>query len=153
VYLSKPVFETVISSAPLVSVDLVVRNTSGQYLVGLRQNRPAKGFWFVPGGRILKNESVADAFKRITQAELGQKLCITSAKLKGAFDHFYSDCVFGEHVSTHYVALGYELTANFDIIQLPSEQHSTYKWLSQKEMLEREDVHQHTKWYVAEQSV
>ena len=54
----------VIKHTPLVSIDLIVRNGKDQILVGLRTNEPAKGFWFVPGGRILKNERITEAFKR-----------------------------------------------------------------------------------------
>ncbi|MBJ6922853.1 GDP-mannose mannosyl hydrolase, partial [Vibrio cholerae] len=41
-------FKTVVASTPLVSMDLIVRNRYGQVLLGLRTNRPAQGFWFVP---------------------------------------------------------------------------------------------------------
>jgi colanic acid biosynthesis protein WcaH len=37
-------FTTVIKSAPLVSIDLVVTNQKGEVLLGYRNNRPAKGF-------------------------------------------------------------------------------------------------------------
>jgi colanic acid biosynthesis protein WcaH len=70
-FLEKQVFTTVIDSTPLVSIDLLVENTDGKVLLGYRNNRPAKGYWFVPGGRILKDESMDDAFKRLTLAELG----------------------------------------------------------------------------------
>jgi colanic acid biosynthesis protein WcaH len=71
-FLDKETFSTVIESTPLVSIDLVIKNQQGQALLGQRLNRPAKGFWFVPGGRVLKNESLAAAFKRLTLDELGQ---------------------------------------------------------------------------------
>ena len=54
-------FLAVVAHAPLVSLDLVVRDPDGCVLVGLRTNRPAQGSWFVPGGRIYKNERVAEA--------------------------------------------------------------------------------------------
>jgi colanic acid biosynthesis protein WcaH len=49
-FLEKDLFSTVIKSTPLVSIDLVVKNNRGQTLLGQRLNKPAKGFWFVPGG-------------------------------------------------------------------------------------------------------
>ena len=55
-FLDKNTFSTVIASTPLVPIDLVVKNHQSQVLLGQRLNRPAQGFWFVPGGRILKNE-------------------------------------------------------------------------------------------------
>ena len=47
-------FATVVRSAPLVAIDLIVENARGEYLFGQRINRPAQGYWFVPGGRVQK---------------------------------------------------------------------------------------------------
>ena len=71
-FLEKSVFTTVINSTPLVSIDLLIENTDGKILLGYRNNRPAKGYWFVPGGRIQKGESMDDAFQRLTQSEIGE---------------------------------------------------------------------------------
>ncbi|WP_324295571.1 NUDIX domain-containing protein [Rheinheimera sp. UJ51] len=62
-FLDNSTFSTVLASTPLVSIDLLIENTKGEILLGERKNRPAQGFWFVPSGRILKNESLAAAFK------------------------------------------------------------------------------------------
>jgi len=86
-------FKTVIDSTPLISIDLVVRDEAGRILLGQRLNRPAKGFWFVPGGRILKDESLVDAFKRLTLNELGIELGIGLARYLGLYEHFYDDSI------------------------------------------------------------
>ncbi|HGT8289544.1 TPA: GDP-mannose mannosyl hydrolase, partial [Escherichia coli] len=49
-------FREVIQLTPLISIDLLIENENGEYLFGLRNNRPAKNKFFVPGGRIRKNE-------------------------------------------------------------------------------------------------
>jgi len=64
----------IIEATPLVSIDLVIRNPSNKVLLGKRNNRPAMGYWFVPGGRIFKNETINQALKRISEVELGQDL-------------------------------------------------------------------------------
>ncbi|MDO6805290.1 NUDIX domain-containing protein, partial [Wenyingzhuangia sp. 1_MG-2023] len=84
-WLSPDCFKNIVENTPLISVDFVVRNISGEVLLGQRLNRPAKGFWFVPGGRIIKNETLADAFLRLTKAELGQVFEITSARYLGLY--------------------------------------------------------------------
>jgi len=145
-FLSKEVFTTVLDSTPLVSIDLVVQNPQGRILLGERKNRPAQGYWFVPGGRILKNESLADAFQRLTLNELGEAVAITDAVLQGPYDHFYTDSVFGEQPATHYVAIAYRLTVG-DLANLPDEQHSGYRWFSIEELLADDRVHKHTKAY------
>jgi colanic acid biosynthesis protein WcaH len=151
-FLDENTFKTVIASTPLVSIDLLVKNTQGQYLLGYRTNRPAQGFWFVPGGRIHKNESMDAAFVRLTKAELGVQIERQSARFIGPFEHFYDDFVFGHGVSTHYVVLGYEIILNINIDELPAEQHSQYKWFEQSELIKSANVHQHSKWYVKPQT-
>ena len=69
--LSLEIFKTVVASTPLVSIDLIIRNSQEQVLLGLRNNRPTQGYWFVPGGRIQKDERLENAFRRLVSVELG----------------------------------------------------------------------------------
>ena len=139
-------FKTIIKYTPLISIDLVIQNKFGDVLLGLRNNRPAQGFWFVPGGRILKDESMVEAFKRLTLNELGVEFEISQAELIGPYEHFYVDNVTGENFSTHYIALGYRLVVD-ELPNLPKAQHYDYKWLSVEELLLDSTVHQHSRWY------
>ena len=95
-FLNKAEFSNIIDATPLVSIDLVIENLSNEVLLGCRNNRPAKGYWFVPGGRILKGESMNNAFKRLTLAELGREFSRCQAEFLGPYEHFYEDFVFGE---------------------------------------------------------
>ncbi|MFT5705902.1 MAG: colanic acid biosynthesis protein WcaH [Oceanospirillaceae bacterium] len=146
-FLDNKTFETVIDSTPLISIDLVVKNQQGQALLGFRTNRPAQRYWFVPGGRIQKNESIKSAFKRLCLHELGLTCSIDQADFLGAFEHFYDDSVFSEHVSTHYVVLGYEIVVEEALLKLPTEQHSQYQWFDVNVLLIQNNVHKHSKWY------
>lgn len=147
-FLDQAIFSMVIQNTPLVSIDLVVTNVDGQVLLGKRLNRPAKDYWFVPGGRILKNETLADGFKRLTRDELGQEFTIEQASLLGPFDHFYDDNVYGDHVSTHYVAIAFSLKIERQLENLPlAIQHGGYQWFYVPSLLVDDNVHTHTKWY------
>ncbi|MCK7598400.1 GDP-mannose mannosyl hydrolase [Microbulbifer sp. CAU 1566] len=141
-------FKTVVSSTPLVSIDLVVRNGAGEVLLGQRLNRPAQGYWFVPGGRIVKDESMAQAFLRLTEEELGVAVPIGEAEFLGPYEHFYSDNFSGEDFSTHYVVLGYALTLDIPLESLPVQQHGNYRWWPECELLADASVHRHSKWYL-----
>ncbi len=98
---------------------------------------------------MLKNETLDDAFIRLCKNELGASLTRQQANFLGPFEHFYDDCVFGEDVTTHYVVLGYALTIDVDLANLPQEQHNQYAWFTADDMLRRKDVHTHSKWYMA----
>ncbi|WP_163131905.1 GDP-mannose mannosyl hydrolase [Agarivorans sp. Alg241-V36] len=138
-------FKTVIQSTPLVSIDFIVRNTSGQILLGKRNNRPAKGYWFVPGGRVLKDEPLDLAFSRLLKQELG--IDNASSSFKGVYQHFYEDNVSSNDFSTHYVVLAYDIVEDGGLTELPDEQHCDYYWFDEADLLRNKRVHRHTQWY------
>ena len=152
-WLTDETFRTVVASTPLVSIDLVVENAEGAILLGQRLNRPAQGFWFVPGGRIQKNESLDAAFRRLTQGELGQAFERGQARLLDVYEHFYVDSVFGEAAAnpdTHYVVLGYHLRLPAGVTLVPpAEQHDRYRWWSMAEMQASAEVHANSRAYLA----
>ena len=140
-------FLEVVARAPLVSIDLVVHDAAGRVLLGLRRNAPARGFWFVPGGIIRKNETLEMAYRRISRAELGIELQRSGSRLLGAYEHFYAENAddrpgFG----THYVVLAHAVTLEAPLAP-PPEQHSVYRWLEPVELLATADVHDNTKTY------
>lgn len=140
-FLDSEAFRQVVASTPLVSIDLVVRNTKGELLLGKRLNRPAQGYWFVPGGRVLKDESLDAAFQRLAEVELGCQLQRKSARLLGVYEHFYDDSVFGDDPSTHYVALAYCVCTDLDLGQLPTPQHGEYRWFLSRPYVEHRSIH------------
>jgi len=138
----------IIDSTPLVSIDLILEDRNGSVLLGKRVNRPAQGYWFVPGGRIVKNERLCDAMKRISAAELGVTISLTEAQLLGAFEHIYDDNYLGQDgINTHYVVLAYKINAPNDLEIVPDDQHSAIKWWSKRDLLGSPEVHQNTKAY------
>lgn len=149
-WLDTETFQSAVEATPLVSIDLVVRDTEGRILLGIRNNRPAQGCWFVPGGRIRKNETLDAAFFRLTHEELGQPSERSAARLMGVYEHLYEDSVFGAAPGTHYVVLGYTFCCPIpaDSLQLPHNQHSEYRWWAPAAALASDWVHDNTKAYL-----
>lgn len=146
--LPNPLFTQVIAATPLVSMDLIVRNERGEVLLGQRRNRPAQGYWFVPGGRIRKNERLAHAFTRLCATELGAAFTFDQARMLGNFEHFYSDNALGvDGVSTHYVVLAYQLEATNTMRVSLDDQHAAQQWWNVDALLSSDRVHAHTKAY------
>ncbi len=141
----------VIASAPLVSIDLIVRDAEGRVLVGLRRNEPARDTWFVPGGAIRKNETLDAAFARITAAELGRASARRDARLLGIYEHFYpGNFMQMPGIATHYIVLAHELDLALtgDLpAALPQDQHGAYRWMSPFELREHPQVHENTRAY------
>ncbi len=67
-------FKIIVDNTPLVSIDFIIENSEGNYLLGKRVNEPACGYWFMLGGRIFKNEKIEDAIKRLSKRNLTKKL-------------------------------------------------------------------------------
>lgn len=153
-HLPADTFRTVLGATPLVSIDLVVLNARGEVLLGKRLNRPAKGYWFVPGGRILKNERLDEAFRRLSLNELGQAFERRDAQLLGVYEHFYSDSVFGEapaEPDTHYVVMTYRIGLPAGrVLVPPKEQHGSYRWWPLAEAKACIEVHENTRAYLPE---
>lgn len=146
--LSHADLSTVVRLAPLVAIDLILRNARDEVLLGLRNNAPAKGFYFVPGGMIRKNERQRDAFARILKDETNMTAAIDEARLLGAYEHFYAENRFGEDgYGTHYVVLGYELKVH-DVAALQGDaQHRELRWWNEHDLLLSPDVHPNAKAY------
>lgn len=142
-------FLNVVKNTPLVSIDLVVCSPQRRILMGKRLNRPAEGYWFVPGGRIYKNESLPDAFRRISRAELGTALDLADAELMGAFTHLYDDNFAGApNIGTHYVVLAYQLNLQTETLnhRLPFDQHQGYRWVERDD---ESEIHPNSQAYFA----
>jgi len=150
--LDDQIFKTIVDSTPLVSIDILLKRNN-KVLLGKRVNKPAQGYFFSMGGRINKNETIGIAMNRIARDELNIELFCSIPprgvksipKFIGVFEHFYDDSIY-ENISTHYVNLAYEYQVE-EIIGLPTEQHSEYKWFTIGELLESNQVHNYTKDY------
>ncbi len=142
-YLRGELFKTIIEHTPLVSVDLIIKN-EGKVLLGKRVNKPAQGYWFTLGGRVLKNERIQDAITRICNMEIGI-IPPENPRFIGIFEHLYDDSIFDD-VSTHYVNLGYEVEVS-GLEDLPTDQHTAYRWFGLEELMQSDEVHRYVTDY------
>ncbi len=147
-WISPAEFANVIRLTPLVAIDLIVQDADGRVLVGRRLNQPARGFLFVPGSRISKNETRGVAFERITREELGVTVPLERASLLGVYDHLYPTNRFEQPgYGTHYIVLAHQINLTLDPKSLPTDQHGEYFWLTAPEILSSPEVHENTKAY------
>lgn len=148
--LSDEEFKSAVSSLPLVSIDLLVKDEKGNFLLGLRRNEPAKGSWFVPGGRIRKGETLREAFVRISMMELKEEIHLNAAKLIGLFEHRYDESSHGSRGGTQYFSLGFEVNISKRFGKMPQVQHKGYQWVSRENLLNDDAVHEYTKDFFRE---
>jgi len=146
--IDKEDFLKIIDLTPLVSIDLIIKNSEDRYLLGKRSNRPARGYWFVPGGRIMKNEKIGDAIRRISITELGVEISLSDAQLYGVYQHIYDDNCFSEkEINTHYVVLAYSTVIEEDFAVKMDAQHTLMEWWPKDQIIDSPEVHLNTKAY------
>lgn len=114
------IWRSIVRNVPIVAVDLVVRHEGGVVL-GRRENPPARGEWFVPGGRVQKGESIDDAVARVAREELGVAVAID--RRLGAYDHRWDESEFDDVAAKHYVAIGVVVRPQDGPI-VPDDQHA-----------------------------
>ena len=64
-------YKQILEVMPILCVDVVIKNSCGEYLLVKRANEPCKGQWWVVGGRVLKNETLEQAVLRKVKQEIG----------------------------------------------------------------------------------
>lgn len=116
-------WRSIVRHVPIVSVDLVVCD-GDSVVLGRRTNDPAKGEWFVPGGRVRKHERLDKAVHRVATEELGTPVAIDHQL--GVYEHRYDVAEFDGINGKHYIAIGYVVTPINDEIK-PDDQHDVYR--------------------------
>ena len=130
-YLPKNDFIEIVKRTPLVAIDLCIIKEQ-KILLGCRNNSPAKSYFFVPGGRIMKNEKIEQSIERITREEIGYELKKNNNEFIGVYEHFYDDNFLGNtEFNTHYIILAFLIhySGLKKLKNRPTdEQHSQYIW-------------------------
>jgi colanic acid biosynthesis protein WcaH len=139
--LNKKDFKNVVKNAPLLAVDLLLRDSDGKILLGLRTNNPAKDYWFAPGGRIRKNEKISDAIIRIAKDEINININISKLNFLSVFEQFYEENCFEEQsYGTHYVTLLFEYyISDIESISVDA-QHEKLEWFTIKQISENNKI-------------
>jgi colanic acid biosynthesis protein WcaH len=147
--LSESQFRNIIRDTILVSLDLLILDSNGQILLGKRKNAPAKGYFFVPGGRIFKGESPQVALTRIAQTELGLQISPLDATLHGIYRHSYDENCFGapEVGGTEYLVIACRLRLAGTPQLVFDQQHEEMRFFSIEDTLRNPEVHEYTKAY------
>jgi len=136
-WIPEPLYSQVKALVPIPTVDALIVNDD-RLLLMLRNNRPAKGEWFTPGGRILLGEKIEDAVRRVTKAETG--LNPANIEIKGAMSHIWPN--------TQTVTVFCRVDVEGDDVKM-DDQHSAFKWITEihedlhpylKEMIEKAEI-------------
>ena len=113
---------------PVACVDCVVKN-GNKFLLEYRVNKPAQHKWWLPGGRILKGESLTKAVYRKLKDETGlNEKDVGSVSFLTVKDVFYPTSEFDS--SMHNINLIYKIRVKSPNNLRSDSQHSSLKWFS-----------------------
>jgi colanic acid biosynthesis protein WcaH len=124
-YIETEEYENILDKLPISCIDIILKNKKGDFLILKRSNEPAKGKWWIPGGRIYKNENFEIAAKRKIKEETG--LDSFNFKNLGVVETIFKTGPFGKPIHTINV-MGY-LETNDEYVIL-DKQSEEYAWLS-----------------------
>ncbi len=141
-------FKSVVRDTVLVSLDLLMINELGEVLVGRRRHGPARDYFFVPGGRVMKGETLASALRRVAMHETGLTVSADQVVLHGIYDHAYADSCFDDPViSTQYVVIACRCRVNSGAPIIADQQHESLQFMSIADLMANPHVHSYTKSY------
>lgn len=114
--IEEKLYKKIVESVPLLTVDVVLTH-KGKYLLVKRENEPLKGFYWVVGGRVLKDESIWEAAMRKIRDEVGG--AVKNLDFIGFYEDSYSTSAFG--TPTHTTSLVFKAELADTEIKLDSQ--------------------------------
>lgn len=128
--IEEDLYKDIIHALPILCVDLLIKNSEGKYLLHLRDNEPLKNEWWVPGGRVHKEEKIHSASRKCKE-ELG--LVITSWKIVGIYEDTYERNSFNTPTIFHGVSIVLTASKDVDENQIILDEQSS-KWAYRKKL-------------------
>ena len=106
---------------PILCVDLIIQNCNGEYLLVKRDNHPIKGYYWVSGGRMIKNVGVEENASKKCLQELGIE--ITDWRVVGIYDDQYDTNAFNLDTKIHTLSIlcRTDVTVEYDEIKLDKQ--------------------------------
>jgi colanic acid biosynthesis protein WcaH len=122
-------YKKIYSLVPIPCIDILITHHN-KFLLGKRVQKPAQKQWFVPGGRIFKNETLTQAARRKVKEELGINIRVSDLKFLNAQQTIFKDSALGGPIHTVNIVfllpLKLKPKINFD-----RKYHSKMKWFSE----------------------
>lgn len=129
-------YKKILSTIPIICVDLLIKKKDqnfsiNKFLLMKRVNEPFKGKWWVPGGRVYKNETLSNAVKRKCKEECN--LVVDKLKRVGLIEYIDVKAPFKDiQEGVHVISVVYEVTPKQGEVVL-DEQHEKFDWFSKEE--------------------
>jgi len=117
-WIEEGLYRKIRDTVPIASVDALTL-CRGKLLLLLRNNEPARGLWWTPGGRVRKGEQLGEAVRRELMEETG----LSPYKIEkiGVMSHIWPE--------VHFVTSFFRVDVVDDAVVL-NDEHSDFRWVS-----------------------
>jgi colanic acid biosynthesis protein WcaH len=95
-------YKKIVDVLPILCVDAVIVDKS-KFLLIKRKQKPRKGKWWVPGGRVLKGETAEVALKRKVREEIGINVKVLMPL--GYYEEHFKENEFGLKSGIHTLSI------------------------------------------------
>lgn len=137
-YIPEEKFREIETLMPLACLNAIIVDSEGRVLVMKRNNEPAKGLYWFPGGRIKLGQSLEEALKEQIKEETGLEWSdLKVLKLASVDSNIFK--------SRHTVNINFLLKKVSKSKVQVNQEHSEFKWLRPEEF-DREKLDPYLKW-------
>ncbi len=137
-YIPEEKFREIERLIPIASFNAIIVDSEGRVLVMKRNNEPAKGRYWFPGGRIKLGQSLEEALKEQTEEETGLEWSDLKVLKVASVD----SSIFKNR---HTVNINFLLKKVSNSEAQLNQEHSDYKWLKPEEF-DKEKLDPYLKW-------
>lgn len=137
-YIPEEKFREIERLIPIASFNAIIVDSKGRVLVMKRNNEPAKGRYWFPGGRIKLGQSLEEALKEQIKEETGLEWSdLKVLKVASADSSIFK--------SRHTVNINFLFKKVSNSEAQLNQEHSVYKWLRPEEF-DKERLDPYLKW-------
>lgn len=124
-------YKKILDAMPIVCVDLCIRN-KGKLLLVKRNNEPAKDQWWLPGGRLWKNETLEQCAWR----KLKEETNMDNGKIivrVGPYETMFKEAPFDITTGVHSVNVAFLIEVDDTSNLKFDKNHSGAQWFGKME--------------------
>jgi colanic acid biosynthesis protein WcaH len=130
-YIPEDLFAEFTARMPELCVEVILDTDEG-VLLAKRTNKPARGEWFWPGGRLYKGEKLESAARRVAREELGIEVEIEERL--GVYTHLWETSAVAGEASRHTVNVAFRATPANPGFEIELDaQHDDHRFLAEPE--------------------
>jgi len=139
-YLSEDKYNEIEKLVPLACLNIIIVDDEGRILVMKRNNEPAKGLYWYPGGRIKRGQSLEEALKEKIKEETG----LEWQELEFIRVASVDSTLFK---TRHTININFLLKKKTNSTIRLNPEHSDFKWVKPRDF-DKEKLNPYLKWAI-----